>query len=101
MKSVAGVDAEEFNRLLELSVTYGDICKQFVHQRDSEKISLDELQEIRQKLFSLPLNGAMIAHIFDIHVKTDHQDYEATVTRCEKLMFHIAICTNPALAADF
>ncbi|CAJ0917652.1 unnamed protein product, partial [Mesorhabditis belari] len=87
MRSVAGVDADEFNRLLELSVTYGDICKQFVHQRDPAKISLDELQEIRQKLFSLPLNGAMIAQIFDIHVKTDHQDYEATVTRCQKSMF--------------
>ncbi|CAJ0951288.1 unnamed protein product, partial [Mesorhabditis belari] len=87
MRSVAGVDADEFNRLLELSVTYGDICKQFVHQRDPAKISLYELQEIRQKLFSLPLNGAMIAQIFDIHVKTDHQDYEATVTRCEKSMF--------------
>ncbi|CAJ0917723.1 unnamed protein product, partial [Mesorhabditis belari] len=87
MKSVAGVDADEFNQLLELSVTYGDICKQFVYQRDSAKISLDALQEIRQKLFSLPLNGAMIAQIFDIHVKTDHQDYEATVTRCEKSMF--------------
>ncbi|CAJ0951350.1 unnamed protein product, partial [Mesorhabditis belari] len=87
MKSVTGVDADEFNRLLELSVTYEDICKQFVHQRDSVKISLDELQEIRQKLFSLPLNGAMIAQIFDIHVETNHQDYEATVTRCEKSMF--------------
>ncbi|CAJ0917752.1 unnamed protein product, partial [Mesorhabditis belari] len=87
MKSVAGVDADEFNRLLELSVTYEDICKQFVHQRDTAKISLDELQEIRQKLFSMPLNGAMIAQIFDIHVKTDHQDYEATVARCEKSMF--------------
>ncbi|CAJ0951340.1 unnamed protein product, partial [Mesorhabditis belari] len=87
MKSVAGVEADEFHRLRDLKVTYGDICKQFFPQRDSAKISLDELQEIRQKLFSLPLNGAIIAEIFDIHVKTDHQDYEATVTRCEKSMF--------------
>ncbi|CAJ0951332.1 unnamed protein product, partial [Mesorhabditis belari] len=94
MKSLAGVDEDEFNGLLKLSVTYGDICKQFVHQRDSAKISLDKLQEIRQMLFSLPLNGAMIAQIFDIHVKTDHQDYEATVTRCEKSMFQLLATTE-------
>ncbi|CAJ0916665.1 unnamed protein product, partial [Mesorhabditis belari] len=80
IKSVPGLNQDEYHQLAALRTEYHQSCRRFAQEHTTE-ISLQELQDIRQKLFSMPLTGSNISEIFTIHVKVDQQDHEAEVIK--------------------
>jgi|UniRef100_A0AC35GTK3 GTPase SAR1 family protein len=47
-------------------------------------ISIVEIQDLRLKLFTLPLTGPKITELFGINVEVDKHDYAENITLCDK-----------------
>uniref|UniRef100_A0AC35GX00 G domain-containing protein n=1 Tax=Panagrolaimus sp. PS1159 TaxID=55785 RepID=A0AC35GX00_9BILA len=72
-------------RMVSLLKLYQDTRQKLLNEKASTPISLIEIQDIRQKLFSMPLTGSKIAEIFDIHVDVDINEHAGNVTRCDTM----------------
>uniref|UniRef100_A0A914P8P6 AIG1-type G domain-containing protein n=1 Tax=Panagrolaimus davidi TaxID=227884 RepID=A0A914P8P6_9BILA len=70
-------------RMVSLLMLYQDTRQKLLNEKASTPISLTEIQDIRQKLFSMPLTGSKIAEIFDIHVEVENNEHAGNVTRCD------------------
>uniref|UniRef100_A0A914QDR1 G domain-containing protein n=1 Tax=Panagrolaimus davidi TaxID=227884 RepID=A0A914QDR1_9BILA len=87
IKYVRHCDDRKYCRFVDLLMSYRDIREKTYYKNSAYNISLVEIQDIRQKLFSMPLTGSKIAEVFDIHVKADKHDYVHDITRFDKKSF--------------
>jgi GTPase SAR1 family protein len=83
-KSVPGYDDQKYYRLADFLMYYRDIRGKVINKKPTTKLSLIDIQDIRQKLFSMTLTGPKISEIFDIHVEVEENDYAENITRCDK-----------------
>ncbi|CAJ0949467.1 unnamed protein product, partial [Mesorhabditis belari] len=79
-------DSDRLHQLNSLSISYQNVYITILREK-KHKIGLEKLQDIRQKLFSLPHTGGNIAETFVSCIKGGHQDFAATVTKCEESTF--------------
>uniref|UniRef100_A0AC35GCA2 G domain-containing protein n=1 Tax=Panagrolaimus sp. PS1159 TaxID=55785 RepID=A0AC35GCA2_9BILA len=84
IKNVRHCDERKYYRFVNLLMSYRDIREKTYYKNFAYNISLAEIQDIRQKLFSMPLTGSKIAEVFDIHVKADKHDYVHDITHFDK-----------------
>uniref|UniRef100_A0A914YER8 DUF8206 domain-containing protein n=1 Tax=Panagrolaimus superbus TaxID=310955 RepID=A0A914YER8_9BILA len=83
LRSVQNCDNKKRDRMVSLLKSYQDTRNGIIENKSSIPISLIEIQDIRQKLFSMPLTGTKIAEIFDIHVEVYNNEHAGNVTKCD------------------
>uniref|UniRef100_A0AC34GTQ5 G domain-containing protein n=1 Tax=Panagrolaimus sp. ES5 TaxID=591445 RepID=A0AC34GTQ5_9BILA len=84
LQNVHHYDKQRYVQLKKILAQYRTIRENVTQARKNEYMTLFEIQDIRQQLFALPLNGQQIAQLFNIYVEVDKNDYEEGITRCDK-----------------
>uniref|UniRef100_A0AC34GNX2 G domain-containing protein n=1 Tax=Panagrolaimus sp. ES5 TaxID=591445 RepID=A0AC34GNX2_9BILA len=83
LHSVQNYNNKKHTRMVSLLNAYQDTRNKIIVNKSRAAISLIEIQDIRQKLFSLPLTGTKIAEIFNIHVEVDNNEHVEKITKCD------------------
>ncbi|CAJ0948007.1 unnamed protein product, partial [Mesorhabditis belari] len=90
---VRDADRTRYNQLIQLLHVYLTMYEK--QQKTIQHTSIEELQNIRQKLFTMSHFGSKIGEVFAINVDVDHQNFAAEVVPCNKSMRHQIIEMDP------
>ncbi|CAJ0948003.1 unnamed protein product, partial [Mesorhabditis belari] len=81
-RSILHADRTRYDQLVELLLVYLMVYEK--QQEMFQHTTIEELQNIRQKLFTMSHFGSKIGKVFAINVDVDHQNFAAEVVPCNR-----------------